>query len=64
MATTLPGMEMTTASQSLEQARTNAFELRDIVNLYLQQSAAANQLWAMYAATTFAAGVFAFRRWR
>lgn len=37
----------------------HGFELKDLVGLYTQQVAAVNQLWAMFAATTFAAGVFA-----
>jgi hypothetical protein len=38
----------------------DAFDVAALVNLFMQQSAALNQLWAMYAATTFTAGLFAF----
>jgi hypothetical protein len=61
MSTIPPGAEPATATDQNGKAEPDAdrLDLSDIVNVYLQQNAAVNQLWAMYAATTFAAGVFA-----
>jgi fatty acid desaturase len=41
-------------------ARAGGFGLGELVAFYMQQTNAVNQLWTMYAATTFAAGLFAF----
>jgi len=60
MLTNLPGTEATGGAADRVDQAANQFALRDLVSLYQQQGAAVNQLWAMYAATTFAAGLFAF----
>jgi hypothetical protein len=63
MGTLLPGTGAAAAAgrpAPAAEPMPGAYGLRDLVGFYQQQLGAINQLWAMYAATTFAAGLFAF----
>lgn len=48
------------ASPDATKGEDDGLSMSELLSLYMQQNGALNQLWAMFAATTFAAGVFAF----